>query len=208
MCLQLHVPSPSVAGLTQPPTRRTSQNVLYQEIDYMNEGTNAELFRKNFAGTPWVKVPEVFWEKSGQRVLCMEYCPGLKINRVEEIERRGLDRALLARYSVEAYLQQILRYGFFHADPHPGNIAVDDGAPGGRLIFYDFGMMGTIRPGIRGGLLELFYAVYEKDANKCLDALVTMGALALRFAQLLARPAHELTPPVAALQVCSCRRET
>ena len=143
----------------------------------MNEGTNAELFRKNFEGTPWVKVPEVYWEKSGQRVLCMEYCPGLKINRVDEIERLGLDRALLARYSVEAYLQQILRFGFFHADPHPGNIAVDDGAPGGRLIFYDFGMMGTIKPGIRGGLLELFYAVYEKDANKCLDALVTMGVL-------------------------------
>lgn len=143
----------------------------------MNEGSNAETFRKNFSGTPWVKVPEIYWEKSGQRVLCMEYCPGLKINRVDEIEKLGLDRSLLARYSVESYLQQILRYGFFHADPHPGNIAVDDGAPGGRLIFYDFGMMGTIRPGIRGGLLELFYAVYEKDANKCLDALVTMGVL-------------------------------
>jgi hypothetical protein len=87
------------------------QNVLYQEIDYMNEGTNAELFRKNFEGTPWVKVPEVYWEKSGQRVLCMEYCPGLKINRVDEIERMGLDRSLLARYGVEAYLQQILRFG-------------------------------------------------------------------------------------------------
>ena len=109
----------------------------------MNEGTNAELFRKNFANTPWVKVPEVYWEKSGQRVLCMEYCPGLKINRVEQIEKLGLDRSLLARYSVEAYLQQILRYGFFHADPHPGNIAVDDGAPGGRLIFYDFGCAAT-----------------------------------------------------------------
>jgi hypothetical protein len=88
-----------------------AQNVLYQEIDYMNEGTNAELFRKNFEGTPWVKVPEIYWEKSGQRVLCMEYCPGLKINRVDEIERMGLDRTLLARYGVEAYLQQILRFG-------------------------------------------------------------------------------------------------
>jgi len=93
------------------------RTVLYQEIDYTNEGTNAMLFRNNFAATPWVKVPEVYWEKSAQRVLTMEYCPGLKINRVEEIERLGLNRALLARYSVEAYLQQILRYGFFHADP-------------------------------------------------------------------------------------------
>lgn len=153
------------------------RTVLYQEIDYTNEGTNAMLFRNNFAATPWVKVPEVYWEKSAQRVLTMEYCPGLKINRVEEIERLGLNRSLLARYSVEAYLQQILRYGFFHADPHPGNIAVDAGYPGGRLIFYDFGMMGTLRPGVRTGLLNLFYSVYEKDSTKCLEALVTMGVL-------------------------------
>jgi predicted unusual protein kinase regulating ubiquinone biosynthesis (AarF/ABC1/UbiB family) len=99
-------------AVSLPPTHsRALQNVLYQEIDYMNEGTNAELFRKNFEGTPWVKVPEVYWEKSAQRVLCMEYCPGLKINRVDEIERMGLDRSLLARYGVEAYLQQILRFG-------------------------------------------------------------------------------------------------
>ena len=114
---------------------------------------------------------------------------------MDDIERLGLNRKLLARYSVESYLQQILRFGFFHADPHPGNIAVDDGfpgkyaglsfrtlhltghsPPGGRLIFYDFGMMGTIKPGIRGGLLELFYAVYERDSNKCLDALVTSAS--------------------------------
>jgi predicted unusual protein kinase regulating ubiquinone biosynthesis (AarF/ABC1/UbiB family) len=91
------------------------KNVLYQEIDYVNEGTNAALFRSNFAGTPWIKVPEVYWEKSRQRVLTLEYCPGLKISRVEEIERMGLDRKLLARYSVEAYLMQILKFGFFHA---------------------------------------------------------------------------------------------
>lgn len=153
------------------------QSVLLQEIDYTNEGKNAEQFRTNFAGQPWVKVPEILWAQSGQRVLTMEYCPGLKINRVDEIESFGLDRELLARYSVESYLQQILRYGFFHADPHPGNIAVDAGHPGGRLVFYDFGMMGRIQPGIRGGLLALFYAIYERDANRCLDALVTMGVL-------------------------------
>lgn len=106
------------------------RSVLLQEIDYTNEGRNAEQFRENFAGQPWVKVPEIVWDKSGQRVLTMEYCPGLKINRVEEIQSFGLDRELLARYSVESYLQQILRYGFFHADPHPGNIAVDAGECG------------------------------------------------------------------------------
>lgn len=69
---------------------------------------------------PWVKVPEVYWEKSSERVLTMEYCPGLKISRVDEIERLGLDRKLLARYAVESYLQQILRFGFFHAGARMG----------------------------------------------------------------------------------------
>ena len=153
------------------------KRVLYEEIDYTNEGINCDTFRRNFEGVPWIKVPKVYWDKSAQRVLCMEYCPGLKISRVDEIEKQGLDRRLLARYVVESYLQQLLRFGFFHADPHPGNIAVDNGYPGGRLVIYDMGMMGNLRPGVRGGLLELFYAVYERDANKCLDALVTMGVL-------------------------------
>jgi predicted unusual protein kinase regulating ubiquinone biosynthesis (AarF/ABC1/UbiB family) len=78
----------------------------------------------------------------------------------------GLDCKRLARLAVESYLQQILRYGFFHADPHPGNVAVDAGAEGGRLIYYDFGMMGSIVPDVRGGLMELFYGVYNKDAER------------------------------------------
>ncbi|GFH23632.1 ABC-1-like kinase, partial [Haematococcus lacustris] len=84
----------------------------------------------------------------------------------------GLDRKRLARLSVESYLQQILRHGFFHADPHPGNVAVD-AAGGGRLIYYDFGMMGAIAPQVKGGLLDLFYGVYNRDPDKCLDALAT-----------------------------------
>jgi len=116
----------------------------------------------------------VNWNYSGERVLTMEYCPGVKINDGEALDRMGISRELLANRSVESYLEQLLRYGFFHADPHPGNLAVDTS---GRLIFYDFGMMGRINPGIRGGLLELFYAVYEKDAQKALDGLVQMGVL-------------------------------
>jgi len=150
--------------------------ILYEEIDYSKEGRNADRFRENFAGTPWVKVPKVFWQYSTSEVLVLEYCPGTKINDGEAIDRMGLDRQRLARLSVESYLQQILRYGFFHADPHPGNVAVD-AQDGGRLIYYDFGMMGTIPGDVPGGLLELFYGVYNKNADKCLDALVTMGVL-------------------------------
>lgn len=151
-------------------------NVLYQEIDYTKEAANAELFASNFKDLDYVKVPSIYWEYTTPQVLTMEYVPGIKINRIQALDQLGVDRQKLGRYAVESYLEQILSHGFFHADPHPGNIAVDD-VNGGRLIFYDFGMMGSISPNIREGLLEVFYGVYEKDPNKVLDAMVQMGVL-------------------------------
>ncbi|KAI3794546.1 hypothetical protein L1987_37178 [Smallanthus sonchifolius] len=151
-------------------------NVLYQEIDYTKEAANAELFASNFKDLNYVKVPNIYWEYTTPQVLTMEYVPGIKINRIQALDQLGVDRKKLGRYAVESYLEQILSHGFFHADPHPGNIAVDD-VNGGRLIFYDFGMMGSISPNIREGLLEVFYGVYEKDPNKVLQAMVQMGVL-------------------------------
>ncbi|CAN0912068.1 Protein ACTIVITY OF BC1 COMPLEX KINASE 8, chloroplastic [Linum grandiflorum] len=132
-------------------------NVLYQEIDYTKEAANAEQFANNFKDMAYVKVPNIVWEYTTPQVAFISHCR-------------------LGRYAVESYLEQILSHGFFHADPHPGNIAVDD-VNGGRLIFYDFGMMGSISPNIREGLLEVFYGVYEKDSDKVLQAMVQMGVL-------------------------------
>ncbi|KAK2655939.1 hypothetical protein Ddye_008991 [Dipteronia dyeriana] len=151
-------------------------SVLYQEIDYTKEAANAELFARNFKDLEYVKVPTILWEYTTPQVLTMEYVPGIKINKIQALDRLGVDRKRLGRYAVESYLEQILSHGFFHADPHPGNIAVDD-VNGGRLIFYDFGMMGSISPNIREGLLEAFYGVYEKDADKVIQAMVQMGVL-------------------------------
>lgn len=151
-------------------------NVLYQEIDYTKEAANAELFASNFKNMDYMKVPSIFWEYTTPQVLTMEYVPGIKINKIKALDQLGVDRQRLGRYAVESYLEQILSHGFFHADPHPGNIAVDD-VNGGRLIFYDFGMMGSISPNIREGLLETFYGVYEKDPDKVLQAMIQMGVL-------------------------------
>ncbi|CAA2981548.1 uncharacterized aarF domain-containing kinase At1g79600, chloroplastic [Olea europaea subsp. europaea] len=151
-------------------------SVLYQEIDYTMEAANAEKFADNFKDMDYVKVPTIYWEYTTPQVLTMEYVPGIKINRIQALDQLGVDRKRLGRYAVESYLEQILSHGFFHADPHPGNIAVDD-VNGGRLIFYDFGMMGSISSNIREGLLETFYGVYEKDADKVLQAMVQMGVL-------------------------------
>lgn len=151
-------------------------SVLYQEIDYTKEAANAELFAENFKAMDYVKVPSIVWEYTTPQVLTMEYVPGIKINRIKQLDQLGVDRQRLGRYAVESYLEQILSHGFFHADPHPGNIAVDD-VNGGRLIFYDFGMMGSISSNIREGLLEVFYGVYEKDPDKVLQAMIQMGVL-------------------------------
>ncbi|KAG6594847.1 Protein ACTIVITY OF BC1 COMPLEX KINASE 8, chloroplastic, partial [Cucurbita argyrosperma subsp. sororia] len=151
-------------------------NVLYQEIDYTKEAANAEQFAKNFKNLNYVKVPSIFWDYTTPQVLTMEYVPGIKINKIKALDQLGIDRKRLGRYAVESYLEQILSHGFFHADPHPGNIAVDD-VNGGRLIFYDFGMMGSISSNIREGLLETFYGVYEKDPDKVLQAMIQMGVL-------------------------------
>ncbi|WRX10526.1 ABC1 atypical kinase-like domain - like 2 [Theobroma cacao] len=148
----------------------------FQEIDYTKEAANAELFASNFKGMDYVKVPTIYWEYTTPQVLTMEYVPGIKINKIQALDQLGVDRKRLGRYAVESYLEQILSHGFFHADPHPGNIAVDD-VNGGRLIFYDFGMMGSISSNIREGLLETFYGVYEKDPDRVLQAMIQMGVL-------------------------------
>ncbi|KAF2284130.1 hypothetical protein GH714_019433 [Hevea brasiliensis] len=133
-------------------------------------------FLRVFKDMDYVKVPTILWEYTTPQVLTMEYVPGIKINKIKALDQLGVDRKRLGRYAVESYLEQILSHGFFHADPHPGNIAVDD-VNGGRLIFYDFGMMGSISPNIREGLLEAFYGVYEKDPDKVLQSMIQMGVL-------------------------------
>lgn len=148
--------------------------ILYQEIDYINEGKNADRFRRDFRNIKWVRVPLVYWDYTATKVLTLEYVPGIKINKLDAIDSRGYNRSTISSRAIESYLIQILKTGFFHADPHPGNLAIDvDEA----LIYYDFGMMGEIKSFTRGRLLDLFYAVYEKDAKKVIQSLIDLEAL-------------------------------
>lgn len=150
------------------------KTILYQEIDYINEGKNADKFRRDFRNVKWVRVPLVYWDYTATKVLTLEYVPGIKIDQLNMLDSRGFDRSRISSRAIEAYLIQILKTGFFHADPHPGNLAIDmDQA----LIYYDFGMMGEIKSFTRERLLELFYAVYEKDAKKVMQSLIGIGAL-------------------------------
>ena len=152
---------------------------LYDEVDYMNEAKNAKDFAAQFAGTDWIKVPRVYEQYTAKRTMCMEYAPATKINDLDALQKMGVDPDRMARLAVESYLMQVLRFGFFHADPHPGNVAVDKGdAEGkGRLVIYDYGMMGRIDPQVRSGFLDLFYAVFEKNSDIAVKALGKMGVL-------------------------------
>jgi predicted unusual protein kinase regulating ubiquinone biosynthesis (AarF/ABC1/UbiB family) len=156
--------------------------ILWQETDYLNEGRNADTFRRNFRGQNWVKVPRVYWRYSSPMVLTLEYLPGIKISHYEALEAAGLDRKILAQLGAKSYLQQLLNYGFFHADPHPGNLAV---SPDGALIFYDFGMMGEIKANIRERLMDTLFGFAQKDADRVVDSMIQLGALA---------PTGDMTP--------------
>ncbi|KAL5861697.1 hypothetical protein ACOSQ4_002993 [Xanthoceras sorbifolium] len=150
--------------------------ILYEEIDYINEGKNADRFRRDFRNTKWVRVPLVYWDYTASKVLTLEYVPGIKINDLDELDLRGFSRAQVSSRIVEAYLIQILKTGFFHADPHPGNLAIDVNE---SIIYYDFGMMGEIKSLTREKLLKLFFAVYEKDVKKVIRSLIDLEALQL-----------------------------
>lgn len=149
--------------------------ILYEEIDYLNEGHNADIFRRNFRGFDWVSVPRIYWRYSSPRVLTLEYIPGIKISHYEALEAAGLDRKEIAQLGAKSYLHQLLNDGFFHADPHPGNIAV---SPEGNLIFYDFGMMGQVQPLTRSKLLQVLFGIAQKDGNQVMASLIDLGALA------------------------------
>lgn len=149
--------------------------ILWEEIDYLNEGRNADTFRRNFREYDWVKVPRIYWRYTSPQVLTLEYAPGIKISHYEAIEAAGLDRKLIAKQGAEAYLHQLLNNGFFHADPHPGNIAV---SPEGSLIFYDFGMMGRIKANVREQLMKTLFGIAQKDGDRVVASLVELGALA------------------------------
>ncbi|MFW6317539.1 MAG: ABC1 kinase family protein [Halorubrum sp.] len=147
---------------------------IREEMDYEREREMLEEIRDNFADNDRIRIPTAYEAVSGPRVLTMEYVPGVKINQLDELDAAGFDRNVLAETLQEVYLQMIIDDGVFHADPHPGNLAVaDDGA----VIFYDFGMSGRVDPFIQEKIVEFYVAVARQDIDGILDTLIDMGTL-------------------------------
>jgi len=162
----------------------TSETVLYREIDFRVERDAAIKFREAFEGgngqkrMDYVKVPRTYDPYCTSKLLVLEYVPGVKINDVQGLAKlEGVDLEQMSRRLTFSYLEQLCRHGFFHCDPHPGNVAVDDQFPGGRLIYYDFGMMESIERDVKAGFVDLVYALYKNEPIIACDALEQMGVL-------------------------------
>ncbi len=157
---------------------------LYEELDYLHEGKNAERFARNFADRPEVVVPRVVWSHTTMRVLTLEDVGAIKITDYAAIEAAKVNRAEVAETLLDVYLKQVFEDGFFHADPHPGNLFVlpaasprPDGTRGWKLVFVDFGMTGTLSPEAFSGLREVLLAVGTRDASRLVRAFQKLQVL-------------------------------
>jgi predicted unusual protein kinase regulating ubiquinone biosynthesis (AarF/ABC1/UbiB family) len=157
---------------------------LYEEIDYLHEGKNAEIFAHNFEDDPQIRVPGVVWSHTTRCVLTLEYIEAIKITDYPAIETAGIDRGDVATRLFDTYLKQIFEDNFFHADPHPGNLFVLPEEPQAglekrpwKLVFVDFGMAGTVIPNVLEGLREALIALGTRDASRLIKSYKILGVL-------------------------------
>ena len=147
---------------------------LRAEMDYRREGRNADRFRANFADEPYLYIPKVYWNYTTERVLVLERIHGIKIDDIEALDAAGVDRHQLALNAARIIIKEVLEDGFFHADPHPGNFFVMEGAVIGAM---DFGMVGYLNQHMREELVRLYIVTISLDSERIMDQLIRMGAL-------------------------------
>lgn len=162
---------------------------LFEEIDYINEGRNAERFATYFADDPSIKVPLIYWRYTTTHVLTLEWIDGLKLLDTEKIQAAGLDTDTLITVGVTSGLRQLLEFGFFHADPHPGNLfALRDG----RMAYIDFGMMDQLEQHTKETLVDSVIHLINKDYQELAQDFVKLGFLA---------PDVDIQPIIPALEI-------
>ncbi len=160
---------------------------IFDEMDYTQEGQNAERFGELYGHLKDIYVPKIYWPYTGRRVLTMEWITGLKLTNMEAIAAQGNDPTKLIELGVQCSLRQLLEHGFFHADPHPGNLLA---MPDGRLAYLDFGMMSEIKPYQRYGLIEAVVHLVNRDFDMLAQDYVKLDFLT---------PETDLTPIIPAL---------
>ena len=147
---------------------------IHEEMDYAAEGRNAERFRENFKNWTNIHVPTIYWHATTSKVLTMDFIHGTKVTDLEEQKRLNIAPEKVNRLLIKTYLKQLLEDGFFHADPHPGNLLVMND---GRLAFFDFGMVGRITPELQAKMIDAFFHVVGKDPAGIAQDLIDLDFL-------------------------------
>ena len=147
---------------------------IFEEMDYVKEGRNADRFRYNFRTWRAVRVPKVFWSHTNTRVLTLEFIRGTKVVDIEGLRANGISAVKVNRLLIRTYLKQLLEDGFFHADPHPGNLLVMDS---GHLAFFDFGMVGRITPKLQTQMIDAFFHVIARDVHGLGQDIINLNFL-------------------------------
>ena len=167
---------------------REFAETIREEMDYRQEGRNADRFRENFKTWTNVRVPLIFESHTTAKVLTMEFIRGTKVTDLEGLRLRRISSAKVNRLLIRAYLKQLLEDGFFHADPHPGNLLVQRD---GRLAFFDFGMVGRITPELQSQMITAFFRVVEKDSEGLAQSLFDLKFLKPGYDAEVVRPVVE-----------------
>jgi len=163
---------------------------IHEEMNYTMESSNLKSIKENLEGYKNVIVPSVYDDYSSENVLTMEYIPGIKITNVEDLDKKGIDRQKIVIDVHKIFFTMLLRHAIFHADPHPGNISVTDD---GKLILYDYGMVGRLDNETRMRLVRLYLALVEKDPSRTVNAMDQLGMLIPDFNRSAIEKAIELT---------------
>lgn len=163
---------------------------IYEEMDYEIELSNLKTIKKNMFKNKSVIVPDVYEDYSTKDILTMEYVPGIKITNIEDLDKLGLNRQKLVIDVHKVFFTMLLRHTIFHADPHPGNISVSND---GRLILYDYGMVGKLSEETRKRLVRLYLALVEKDPARTVNAMDELGMLTPDYNRSIMEKAIELT---------------
>lgn len=161
---------------------------IFEEIDYVKEGRNADRFRRNFRDWKVIRVPTIYWTHTSSRVLTLEFIRGTKVVDIEALRARRISPVKVNRLLVKAYLKQLLEDGFFHADPHPGNLLVMDS---GHLAFFDFGMVGRITPKLQSQMIDAFFHVVGKDVHGLGQDIINLNFLKPGVDAEMVRPVVE-----------------
>ena len=153
---------------------REFDTTIHEEMDYAAEGKNAERFQESFKNWSNIHVPTIYWNATTSKVLTMDFIHGTKVTDLEEQHRLNISPEKVNRLLIKTYLKQLLEDGFFHADPHPGNLLV---MPDGRLAFFDFGMVGRITPQLQAKMIDAFFHVVSKDPAGIAEDLIELDFL-------------------------------